>query len=175
MDEEVRDGEMKRSHVVVLLVLLLALPSLARVVRVAELPASEFADTEVATNVVIAVRDAARPYAEVSLALTASPSNCVEVSVGVGANGDGVLDLDEIDQTFGYDCGTWFCRDARTDDFSEEAELRASGRVSRSFKMKKELVDTNWNLVRIVRRGVAAVDESVSVDTQGPTLMIFLR
>ena len=39
----------------------LALPSLARVVRVAELPTSEFADTEVATNVVIAVRDAAHP------------------------------------------------------------------------------------------------------------------
>ena len=98
--------------------LLLVLPSLARVVRVAELPASEFADTEVATNVVIAVRDATHPYAEVSLALTASPSNCVEVSVGVDANEDGVLDLDEADWTFGYNCGTWFCRDARTDDFA---------------------------------------------------------
>ena len=60
--------------------LLLVLPSLARVVRVAELPASEFADTEVSTNVVIAVRDATRPYAEVSLTLTVSPSNGVEVS-----------------------------------------------------------------------------------------------
>ena len=166
---------MKRSHVAGLLVLLFALPSLARVVRVAELPASEFADTEVSTNVVIAVRDAARPYAEVSLALTVSPSNCVEVSVGVDANGDGVLDLDEADQTFGYNCGTWFCRDARTDDSSKEAESRMSGRVSRSFKVKKGRVDANWNLARIVRRGVAVVDESVSVDTQGPTLMIFLR
>ena len=155
--------------------LLLVLPSLARVVRVAELPASEFADTEVSTNVVIAVRDATHPYAEISLALTASSSNCVEVSVGVDANGDGVLDLDEADQTFGYDCGTWFCRDSRTDDFSEAAEPRASGRVSRSFKMKKVWVDANWNLARIVRRGVASVNEAVSVDTQGPTLMIFLR
>lgn len=59
-----------------------------------------------------------RPDAEVSLALTASPSNCVEVSVGVDANEDGVLDLDEADWTFGYNCGTWFCRDARTDDFA---------------------------------------------------------
>ena len=83
---------MRRCHVAGLLVLSLVLPSLARVVRVAELPAGEFADTEVSTNVVIAVRDAARPYAEVSLALTASSSNCVEVSVGVDANGDGVLD-----------------------------------------------------------------------------------
>jgi hypothetical protein len=162
-------------EIALFIALLLALPSQARVVRVAELPTSEFADTEVATNVVIAVRDTARPHAEVSLALTASPSNCVEVSVGVDANGDGVLDLDEADQTFGYDCGTWFCRDARTDDFSEVAEPMPSGRVSRLFKVKTGLVDVNWNLVRIVRRGVAAVDESVSVDTQGPTLMIFLR
>ena len=59
-----------------------------------------------------------RPDAEVSLALTALPSNGVEVSVGVDSNKDGVLDLDEADWTFGYNCGTWFCRDARTDDFA---------------------------------------------------------
>ena len=166
---------MKGSGFGIVTVLFLVLPSFARVVRVAELPASEFADTEVVTNVVIAVRDTARPYAEVSLALMASPSNCVEVSVGVDANDDGVLDLDEADQTFGYNCGMWFCRDARTDDFSEETDSRTSGRVSRSFKVKKGRVDANWNLARIVRRGVATVDESISVDTQGPTLMIFLR
>ena len=37
--------------------LLFVLPSLARVVRVSEQPASEFADTEVSTNVGIAVVD----------------------------------------------------------------------------------------------------------------------
>ena len=119
---------MKRGLVVLMMISFAVASSLARVVRVAELPAGEFADTEVSTNVVIAVRDAAHPYAEVSLALTASSSNCVEVSVGVDANGDGVLDLDEADQTFGYNCGTWFCRDARTDDSSKEAESRASSR-----------------------------------------------
>ena len=166
---------MKKRYAVGLIAMFFALPSPARVVLVAELPASEFADTEVATNVVIAVRDVARPYAEVSLALTASPSNSVEVSVGVDSNKDGELDLDEADWTLGYDCGTWFCRDARTDDFSEEAESRMSGRVSRSFKVKKGRADANWDLARIVRRGVASVNEAVSVDTQGPTLMIFLR
>ena len=165
----------KSCSLVLVMGLLLVLPSQARVVRVAELPVSEFADTEAATNVVIAVRDATHPYAEVSLALTASPSNCVEVSVGVDANKDGELDLDEADQTFGYNCGAWFCRDARTDDFSEETEPRASGRVSRSFKMKTGRVDAGWDLARIVRRGVAAVNESIAVDTQGPTLVIFLR
>ena len=113
-----RRNDSMRLLLAVAIALFLVLPSLARVVRVAELPASEFADTEVATNVVIAVRDATHPYAEVSLALTASPSNCVEVSAGVDANEDGVLDLDEADWTFGYNCGTWFCRDARTADFA---------------------------------------------------------
>ena len=166
---------MKKRYVVGLIALFLALSSQARVVRVAELPTSEFADTEVATNVVIAVRDATHPYAEVSLSLVSSPSNCVEVSLGVDANGDGVLDLDEADLTFGYDCGTWFCRDARTDDFTEEVDPQVSGRVSRSFGVEANRVDANWNLAKIVRRGVAPVDESVSVDSQGPTLMIILR
>lgn len=157
------------------LALLTAFLAFARVVRVSDLPVGEFADTEAATNVMIAVRNAARPYAEVSLALTASPSNRVEVSVGVDADGDGTLGLDEFDLTFGYNCGKWFSRDARTDDFSEETEPRTSGRVSRSFKVKADRVDANWNLARIVRRGVAPAGESVSVDTQGPTLMIFFR
>lgn len=53
---------MRMDYVVVLVALLLASPLSARVARVAEQPPSEFADTEVVTNVAIAVMDAERPH-----------------------------------------------------------------------------------------------------------------
>lgn len=48
---------MKRGLVVLMMISFAVASSLARVVRVAELPASEFTDTEVSTNVGIAVVD----------------------------------------------------------------------------------------------------------------------
>ena len=152
-----------------------ASPLLAKVARVAEQPPSEFADTEVVTNVAIAVRDAERTHVEASIALAASPSNSVEVSFGVDADGDGKLCFDEIDWTLGYRCGAWFCRDARTDDFVEWPELQGDGRVRRSVRLRRHEVNPAWNVARVVRRGVVSVSESVVVDAQGPTLMLIVR
>ena len=47
------------------------------------------------------------------------------MSIGADANGDGVLSLDEADQTFGYNCGTWFQRDAVGD--GEKVEVEGGG------------------------------------------------
>ena len=155
--------------------LLLALPLSARVARVAEQPPSEFADTEAVTNVAIAVGDAERPHVETSIALAASPSNSVEMSFGVDADGDGELCFDEIEWTFGCRCGTWFCRDARTGDSVEWPETQGYGRIRRSVRLRRHEVNPAWNVARVVRRGVASVSESVVIDAQGPTLMLIVR
>lgn len=65
--------------------LLSALPLLAKVARIPELPPSGFADMEAVTNITMSVGDAEQPHVELFLALNASPSNCVEVSFGVDA------------------------------------------------------------------------------------------
>lgn len=156
-------------------VLLSGLSLQAKVAKIPELPPSGFADTEAVANVAMSVCDAEHPYVELSIALDASPSNCVEVSFGVDANGDGALDLDEIDWTFGYRCGTWFCRDARTDEIAEWAEARSDGRVRRSVRLRKHEVNPAWNVARVVRRGAASVAEAVIVDAQGPSLMFIVR
>lgn len=157
------------------MVLLSALPLLAKVARIPELPPSGFADTEAVTNVVMSVCDAEQPYVELSIALDASSSNCVEVSFGVDANSDGTLDLDEIDWTFGYRCGAWFCRDARTDEIAEWPEPRSDGRVLRSVRLRKHEVNSAWNIARVVRRGAASVAEFVAIDAQSPSLMFIVR
>ena len=85
--------------------MLAILPMVTFGVTVESLPQSEYADTEVSTNIPFEVSFDAMSRMNFSISLEASPSNCVEVSIGTDANGDGDLSLDEADQTFGYNCG----------------------------------------------------------------------
>ena len=91
-------------------------PKAARgTVAVAPLSAAEYADTEVSTNVCLVVTQELsagdnRRCFDVSLSLVATPTNNVEIAVGVDADGDGVLGCRERDFVLGWDCGAWFVR-----------------------------------------------------------------
>ena len=79
-------------------------------VDVGQLPISDFADTEVSTNIAISLSAEAPRWLRFTLEMEASPSNNVEVAVGCDVDGDGCLSLDESALTVGYDCGEWFVR-----------------------------------------------------------------
>ena len=95
-------------------------PMAAFAVTVEPLPQSEFADTEVSTNMAFVVERPAMTRIEFTVALDATPTNNVEVAIGADANGDGNLAVEEASYVFGYDCGRWFCRD-RDANKTEEA------------------------------------------------------
>ena len=103
-----------------LLMAMVFFPMAAVAVTVTPLPPSEFADTEVSTNIVFVVERPAMTRIEFTVALDATPTNNVEVAIGTDANGDGNLAVEETAYVFGYDCGTWFCRD-RDANKTEEA------------------------------------------------------
>ena len=149
-------GEMK------FIAMLAFLPAVALGVTVGPLPPSEYADAEVSTNVSVSVDLAKMTRMEFSLSLDASPTNCVEVAVGTDADGDDDLALEEADWTIGFRCGVWFVRDAVGDG---EVEVAAEGgrRLSRTFLLKKRNMSADWNLVKVVRRGVAEIGEVVMV------------
>ena len=84
----------------------------ARGVNVAQLPDSEFADTEVVTNIALSISLEDISRLRFAVDLQASPSNNVEVAIGHDADGDGHLSLDETSFTIGYDCGEWFVLNA---------------------------------------------------------------
>ncbi len=155
------------------------LPVAAFGIAVEMLPQSEYADTEVSTNIPFVVRFAAMSRMNFSISLDASPSNCVEVSIGTDANGDGVLSLDETDQTFGYNCGMWFQRDAVGEmfDCSECSIVRLDGteRAEKTFVLKKRKLDEAWNLVKVTRRGKAEVCELATVEGAKPGAALIVR
>ena len=159
-----------------ILPLLFLVPVMAFGVTVEQLPQSEYADTEVSTNIPFDVSFDAMSRMNFSISLEASPSNCVEVSIGADANGDGVLSLDEADQTFGYNCGTWFQRDAIGDEVKVIGEGEQwNARIEKTFVLKKRKLDEAWNLVKVTRRGVGEVCELTTVEGAKPGAALIIR
>ena len=160
---------MRRSFLFVLL------PMVAFGVAVEPLPQSEYADTEVSTNIPFEVSFDAMSRLNFSISLEASPSNCVEVSIGADADGDGILSFDEADQTFGYNCGMWFQRDAVADEEKVEVEGGGGQRTVHTFVLKKRKLDEAWNLIKVTRRGKGEVCELTMVEGAKPGAALIVR
>ena len=183
--------------------LLVAAASAARALTVGPLPAAEFADTEVSTNVPCAL---ARNHAGVfrgALTFTATPSNNVVIAFGADADADGVLEADERDLVLGWDCGTWRLEDgasgtawtaaAATD--ADLKELAWSVRLTGGDTPRRLTVTENgcplfaelatdppawiyrpaWDLFRVTARGTDARDERLSVSVLADSFILRLR
>ena len=170
-----------------LLAMVLIFPVAAIAVMVEPLPPSEYADTEVSTNIAFVVERPAMTRIEFTVALDATPTNNVEVAIGTDANNDGNLAVEEAAYTFGYDCGKWFVRDqAKSKVEVEERNLSTcasltSGETplprwaSHTFILKMRKLDTAWNLVKVTRRGCGASCELVKAEGRKPGLVLEVR
>ena len=118
---------------ILLLVGLFAVQVLAAAsMRVNSLPAPEYADTEVSTNVCPEITELLTEgdnlrFFDVSLSLVATPTNNVEIAFGVDIDEDGVLGRCERDFVLGWDCGAWFWRDRRANVETRFGEGIAGG------------------------------------------------
>ena len=146
------------------LVLSLFAPFAAAVagVAVGPLSAPEYVDTEISTNFAFSVGEGQRRSIVFTVELQATPSNNVEVAIGVDADEDGSLSVDESELCVGYDCGTWFVRSSAQDAVTSE-DVADSGVFRRTYRVRARRVNPLWNLVRVTRRGYGAAAESVSV------------
>ena len=161
-----------------LLAMIPLLPMAAFAVTVEPLQQSEFADTEVSTNIAFAVERPAMTRIEFTVALDAMPTNNVEVAIGTDANSDGNLAVEEAAYVFGYDCGAWFCR-ARDENKIESSavnlNLQPQPRISHTFILKRRQLDTAWNLVKVTRRGCGSSCELVEAKGRKPGLKLEVR
>ena len=160
-----------------LLAMVLMLPMAAFAVAVTPLPPSEFADTEVSTNIAFVVERPAMTRIEFTVALDATPTNNVEVAIGTDANSDGNLAVEEAANVFGYDCGRWFKREGELFDCSDCSivRLNAEGRIEKTFVLKKRQLDTAWNLVKVTRRGCGTSCELVEAKGRKPGFKLEVR
>ena len=132
-------------------------------VAVGPLPAPDYADTEVSTNFAFSAGDGQNRGIVFTVELQAAPSNNVEVAIGVDADNDERLSVDESELCVGYDCGTWFVRSS-LDDAVTTTDAADSGVFRRTYRVRARRVNPLWNLVKVTRRGVDVPAESVSVE-----------
>ncbi len=162
---------------------------------------SAFADTEVSTNIAIAVLDASRSFS-ISLSLDAGASNCVEAAVGHDATpSNGGLSAAEASLLFGWDCGRWFL-DApgltnrvemlpATADSRKTVTLRLGIRPNDSIR-EISLLDggvtvlpsplcmalpsaASWNMLRVTTRGCTPPQESLEVRNSPDGTQLIMR
>ena len=157
-----------------LLAMVLIFPVAALAVTVEPLPPSEYADTEVSTNIAFVVERPAMTRIEFTVALDATPTNNVEVAIGTDGNGDGNLSVEEAAYTFGYDCGKWFARSAGLEGLGSLEGL-GGGRVEKTFVLKRRQLDTAWDTVKVTRRGCGAVCELVKAEGRKPGFKLEVR
>ena len=98
----------------------------ARTILVTAQAVSEFADTEVSTNIVMHTSRTDTRDVEIHIQLAGTPTNDLEVAFGRDENTDGVLEAEETETVYGWRAGRYFVENARTwERFEEEA---AAGR-----------------------------------------------
>jgi hypothetical protein len=144
----------------ILLLILLPFTLFARTVSVPPLPGSPYADTEVSTNIAFQVDTEKFNRLEFSLRLDRSASNSLEIAIGKDTDLNGILSLDETDMDFGCDCGNWFIRSSDDDSIKWET---VQGSFVRDFVLRKSEMKSDWNLVKITRRGEGVSSDVVAV------------
>ena len=138
----------------------------ARVV-VPSLPEAVTPDAEVSTNIALNVNAARLQTLTLSVAFESCETNEVLVALGADADLDGDLSVDEADIVFGCDCGAWYRADLRTGEI-ETATTNALVIGKRQF-------DPAWNRLKVVRRGVGEIGESVEKDEERVRFDIRIR
>ena len=146
---------------------------------VSGLPASEFVDTEVSTNVVFSTGSSAVRTFTLSLELNAAVSNNVAVAFGRDADGNGSLDRSETDAVIGWDSGAWYWRDRRSGAETTVARTEGTKKLEALFtldprkqaksiaardcdgvvftgRVPATMFDPDWDLMRVTARGVVA-------------------
>ena len=155
--------------------------SFASSVKEGGLSPSQWADTEISTNVAFSVWREGQKRFDFSLSFLASPSNNVQAAFGVDDNHDGILSLDEDRFVIGWDCGEWFVAvdgrriaspdsmryasgkrslrclfDTRSDGSRESVSISAADQAifRDDFGSDAFPYEKGWNIFRLTARGV---------------------
>jgi hypothetical protein len=159
----------------ILMVVFLAFSAFAgaRVV-VPSLPEAATPDAEVCTNIALNVDATRLQTLTLSVAFDSCETNEVLVAIGTDGDNDGDLSFDEAAIVFGCDCGEWYRTDLRTGTASTEGSDPPVEATNAVVIGKREF-DPVWNLVKIVRRGLGEIGETVEVGEERVRFDIRIR
>ena len=85
----------------------------ARQITIPTQPVSQYADTEVATNVVVQSSRTDVREVKLHIQFEGTPTNDLEVAFGRDANANGILDISEVETVYGWRGGRYFIENVR--------------------------------------------------------------
>ena len=129
-------------------------------VEVGGLPAWEFADTEVSTNVPFAFPQANVKHFFLSMELAGTPSNNVQVAFGRDANTNGVLEIEETGFAIGWDCGEWKVREGIGDSGLGSGEWTAEEMTTNRVKA----LDVDLQVSRAKGKGIVCTENGETIE-----------
>lgn len=188
---------------VAFVLMMAALPSMVFGITAPALPLSDFADTEVSTNLVLNQGAMSVSGLNLRLEFTGTASNNVEVVLGTDADHDGALSFDESGVRLGWDCGRYFIERMQTGERYEETNVGTDefARVLdwqcvvrrhtlKSLAITTEagagfscvttnapswLYDRDWNLIQLTARGVDMQNEQFDYEVTQRGILIMLK
>lgn len=137
----------------------LELPSL----RPGEMPNPE---VSFCTNLSVRLQDFKAMHFDIDVAAP-SLTNEIAVAVGNDADEDGDLSFDEAAFMWGCDCGEWYCADLETG--------AVSAGPTNSLTVGRRTWNAEWNLVKVIRRGLGEQTESVTAREEHTWLYIRIK
>ena len=136
------------------------------------LPEAVLPNTEVTTNIALNVNWERLETLSFSIGVEACESNFVGVAVGT-ASGD-TLTLEEADFEWGCDCGVRFSANTETGEIERDS-VPSSGWTERVISIGKRQFNTNWNMVRLTKRGVGSFETAVSQNEKNKSFTLIVR
>lgn len=190
-----------RASVVVVAVTLLAGSAPAKEAFIGEQPVSTSLGTEVSTNVPFNVSRNDTKTFTVEMEQNGGVSNNVQVAFGQDLDGDGDLAPDESDLVLGWRRGSCFIEDVEGEVRRFADSTEGVSRVSLEMTVKTDgvfrprraaftnelgecfsdlgvpeyLFKTNWNLLKVTRRGVDAADEWCRITSTYRSFAVHIR
>lgn len=148
---------------------------------------SPYADTESASTIPLSGWDDLTRFFTLSISSTVSPSNALQVALGVDRNADGDLAPEETELVCGCECEEWFVRDERTASTEDTPGTSAVGPVvsahdpdtapttqSAVFNLRS-VFNFNWNAAKVTRRGCGDFSATLTAEFKNNPLRIVLR
>ena len=145
---------------------------------------------EIETNVAFSAGRTGDNLWQLSIELDATVGNSVEVVLGIDADGDGALAVEEGELVVGWRCGRWFWRDRRANAGGEVSDDCGSRRLDWTVRLNGErqarsvagnvfdgglpptCFSAAWNMARVVSRGADAVHVEGKVSVEALELRI---
>ena len=190
-----------RSVVFIIAVTLLAGSAPAKEIFIGEQPVSTSLGTEVSTNVPFNVSRNDTKTFTVEMEQNGGVSNNVQVAFGQDLDGDGDLAPDESDLVLGWRRGSCFIEDVegevrrfadstegvsrvllemtvKTDDVFRPRRAAFTNELGECFSdlgVQEYLFKTNWNLLKVTRRGADAADEWCRITSTYRSFAVHIR